>query len=164
MWKAHARAQAKKGLRALWSYNAFIGKSWGLSLKMTLCLYKRVIILKITYAVIAWWNIMDIAVTRSQLKRLQSPMHYDRRGNEKNSNKSAGYALGSANTQNGCRVCSTDGSIPPTEARVQSELRILLCYYLKRCSRTRKFMQLFSISKTPDHQPFSILNTLKLSI
>ncbi len=44
-------------------------------------------------------------------------MYYDHRGNENNSNKSAGDALGSANTWNGGGVCGIDGSIPPTEAR-----------------------------------------------
>ncbi len=44
-------------------------------------------------------------------------MHYDHRGNENNSNKSAADALGSANTWNGGGVCSTDCSIPPTETR-----------------------------------------------
>ncbi len=29
MWKAHMRAQVKKGLRALWSCDAFIGRVWG---------------------------------------------------------------------------------------------------------------------------------------
>ncbi len=44
-------------------------------------------------------------------------MHYDHRGNENNSNKSAGDALGSANIQNSSGVSSTDGSITPTKAR-----------------------------------------------
>ncbi len=44
-------------------------------------------------------------------------MHNDYRGSENNSNKSAGDALESDNTRNGGEVCSTDGSIPPTEAR-----------------------------------------------
>ncbi len=65
------RAQVKKGLRALWSCNANIGRTWGLSPKMALWLHKRVIIPKITYAAVAWWSDMDIAFTRSELERLQ---------------------------------------------------------------------------------------------
>ncbi len=38
MWKAHVKAQVKKGRKALWSCNAFIGRNWGLSPKMTLWL------------------------------------------------------------------------------------------------------------------------------
>ncbi len=49
MWKTHMRARMRMGLNALWSCNAFIGRTWGLSPKMALWLYKRVIILKITY-------------------------------------------------------------------------------------------------------------------
>ncbi len=70
-WKAHLRAQVKKGPRALWSCNAFIGRAWGLSPKMTLWLYKRVIIPKITHAAVARWDIMDIALARFELQHLQ---------------------------------------------------------------------------------------------
>ncbi len=59
------------GLRALWSCSAFIGRAWGLSPKMALWLYKRVIIPKIIYAAVAWWYRMDIALVRSKLERLQ---------------------------------------------------------------------------------------------
>ncbi len=38
---------------------------------MTLWLYKRVIIPNITYATVAWWDIMDIAMERSKQDRLQ---------------------------------------------------------------------------------------------
>ncbi len=44
IWKPHARAHVMKGLKALWSCSAYIGSSWGLSLKMALWLYKHVII------------------------------------------------------------------------------------------------------------------------
>ncbi len=80
MWKTHVRAQVKKRLRAqvkkrlrvLLSCNAFIGRAWGLSPKMKRWLYKRMIIPKITYAVVVWWYIMDIALARSELERLQT--------------------------------------------------------------------------------------------
>ncbi len=73
MWKAHARAQVKKGLRALWSYSGFIGRDWGLLSKMTPWLYKCVIIPKITYVAAVWWDIMDIAVARSELEHRRRP-------------------------------------------------------------------------------------------
>ncbi len=60
----------KKGLRALWSCNAFIGRTWGLSPKMALWLYKRVITPEFTYATVAWWDGLGIALTRSELERL----------------------------------------------------------------------------------------------
>ncbi len=65
------RAQVKKGVMALWSCNAYIGRTWGLLLKMALWLYKCVIIPKITYAAVAWWDSMDIALARFELERLQ---------------------------------------------------------------------------------------------
>ncbi len=71
MWKAHVGASVKKGLRDLWSCNAFIGRAWGLMQKMALWFYKRVIILKIIYATVAWWDIMDIALVMSEWENLQ---------------------------------------------------------------------------------------------
>ncbi len=61
----------KMGLRALLPCNAFIGRAWLLSSKMTVWLYKRMIIPKITYAAIAWWYILDVALARYELERLQ---------------------------------------------------------------------------------------------
>ncbi len=82
---------------------------------MALWSYKRVIIPKITYAAVTWWDDMNIALASSELEWLQKAhMYYDHRGNENNSNKSAEDVLGSANTGNGSGVCSTDGSIPST--------------------------------------------------
>ncbi len=52
-------------------YNAFIGMTWEPSSRMTLWLYKCVIILKITYAAVAWWDIMDIALAKTELERMQ---------------------------------------------------------------------------------------------
>ncbi len=69
--KAHVRAQVKKGLKALWSCNEYIGRTRGLSPKMALRLYKCVIISKITYEAVAWWVGMYTALTRSELERLQ---------------------------------------------------------------------------------------------
>ncbi len=48
-----------------------MGRTWGLSPKMALWLYKHVIILKITYAAVTWWDIINIALARSKLERLQ---------------------------------------------------------------------------------------------
>ncbi len=70
MWKAHVRTQVKKGLKALWSCNAYIGRTRGLSPKMALWLYTHVIIPKITYAAVAWWYGTDITLTRFGLERL----------------------------------------------------------------------------------------------
>ncbi len=75
MWKTHVKAQVKKGLKTLWSCNAFITRASGLSLKMILWLYKRVTVPKITYAAVATWDIMDIALARSELERLQRAPH-----------------------------------------------------------------------------------------
>ncbi len=58
----------KKGLRALWSCNAFIDRAWRLSPHMTLWFYKCVIIPKNKNAAATWGDIMDIALARSKLK------------------------------------------------------------------------------------------------
>ncbi len=65
------RAQVKKWLRVLCSCNAFISRAWGFSPKMSLWLYKHVIIPKMTYVTITCWDKMDIALVRSKLEHLQ---------------------------------------------------------------------------------------------
>ncbi len=70
MWKAYVRAQVKKEQRALWSCNAFIGRTRGLTLKMTLWLYKRVVIHKIIYVAVAWWDITGIVLARCEMEHL----------------------------------------------------------------------------------------------
>ncbi len=50
----------KNGLKALWSCNVYIGRPWGLWIKIAPWLYKRVIIHKITYAAVVWWDGMGI--------------------------------------------------------------------------------------------------------
>ncbi len=93
---------------------------------MTLWLYKRVIIFKIIYAAIAWWD--GIYMVWAGMPA-EGRMHYDHRGSENHSKKNAEDVFGSANTWNSGRGCSTNGSIPSTEAesekpknRVNSEL------------------------------------------
>ncbi len=68
MWNVHLRVLVRKGLNDLWSCNVFIGRIWGLLPKMALWLCKCVIVLKITYAVVVWWNRMDIALAKSELE------------------------------------------------------------------------------------------------
>ncbi len=81
-------------------------------------LQKRVIIPKITCAAVAWWHGMDIALARSELEHLQRAACIMITGAMRTTQKkSAGDVLGSANTGNGDRVCSTDDSIPPTEIK-----------------------------------------------
>ncbi len=69
--EAHVRAQVKKWLTALWPGIAFIGRAYRLSPKMTLYHYKRVIIHKITYVAVTWWDITDIALARSEQSELE---------------------------------------------------------------------------------------------
>ncbi len=62
-WKADMRAQVRNGLmKALWSCNAFIGRTCGLSPKMALWLYKCVKICNITFAAVTLWDRMDVAI------------------------------------------------------------------------------------------------------
>ncbi len=112
-WKAHVRAQVKKGLKALWSCNAYIGRTWVLSLKMALWLYKCVIILKITYAAVAWWDGMHIALTRSKLVRLQRAACIMITGAMRTTPTKVLKMFLDLPTL----VCSTDGSILSTETK-----------------------------------------------
>ncbi len=53
----------------------------------------------------------------------EGSMHSDNKGNENNSNKSIGDALGSANSRNVGGVCSTGGRIGHTKPDVQYDKR-----------------------------------------
>ncbi len=62
---------SEERLRALWSCNAFIGRTHGLLPNMTLWLYKRMIIHKTMYAAVVWWDLIYIASARSELSELE---------------------------------------------------------------------------------------------
>ncbi len=62
---------SEEGAEVLWLCNAFICRAQGLSPKITLWLYKCVIIPKVAYAAVTWWDIMDMALAWSELERLQ---------------------------------------------------------------------------------------------
>ncbi len=61
-----------------------------------------------------------LKVVTNQLKNVIIPRKvqvYDHRDNENNSNQSVGDILGSANTENGGGVSSTDSSISPIKTK-----------------------------------------------
>ncbi len=112
-WKAHMRAQVKKGLKTLWSCNAYIGRTWGLLPNMALWRYKRVIIPRITYAAVIWWDGMDNALARSELEHLQRAAFIMITGAMRTTPTKVLEMFSDVPTL----VCSTDGSIPPTETK-----------------------------------------------
>ncbi len=81
-------------------------------------LYKCVIIPKITYAVVAWWDIMDITLARSKLECLPRAVCIIITGTMRTiPTKVLEMLLYPPPLGTACGVCSLDGSTLPTEAR-----------------------------------------------
>lgn len=48
-----------------------VGKNWGLTPRMTLWIYKQIILPRITYGCLIWWHKADIAIFKNKLNKLQ---------------------------------------------------------------------------------------------
>lgn len=57
--KSHVEQTYNKSMKALWAAKALINRNWGLRPKMAHWLFNQIIIPRITYASIIWWNTSD---------------------------------------------------------------------------------------------------------
>lgn len=53
-WKLHVTEQIGKTFASLWACERAIGRSWGFSPKISLWLYKMVLLPRLTYAAVVW--------------------------------------------------------------------------------------------------------------
>jgi ribonuclease HI len=68
-WNSHIEKVINKGRRALWASKAMISRNWGLNPRQALWLYQQIILPRITYGSIVWWQ---KAQTATNAKKLQS--------------------------------------------------------------------------------------------
>lgn len=68
---AHIKRTEGKALKALWAARAMVKRTWGINPKMTMWLYKQVVLPRITYGAIVWWNRAQLAIRTSSLNRVQ---------------------------------------------------------------------------------------------
>ena len=70
-WNLHLDAVISKATRAFWACRQAIGKTWGLSPKITFWLYKTAITPIVTYAALVWWTKTNKVGAQTKLERLQ---------------------------------------------------------------------------------------------
>jgi hypothetical protein len=70
-WKQHLEIKRTKFYSAFWACRRAMGKTWGLKPKVTLWLYKAVLLPRLTYAAIVWRSRVEKMKTRNLLKSLQ---------------------------------------------------------------------------------------------
>ena len=67
----HIEEATAKGLRSLWATKAMVSRTWGLSPKMALWLYKQVVLPRIMYGSIVWWHRAKIKSNAEKLNSVQ---------------------------------------------------------------------------------------------
>lgn len=69
--KAHIERTCNNALRSLFAARAVVKRHWGLSPKMSLWLYNQVILPRITYGALTWWNKAQKVTIAAQLNKVQ---------------------------------------------------------------------------------------------
>lgn len=71
IWNKHLDNKLEKASIIFWQCRRLMGRSWGLSPKITIWLYTSVIRPIITYGAIAWWPRTELITAKSKLQRFQ---------------------------------------------------------------------------------------------
>jgi ribonuclease HI len=69
--KKHIDETTTKSLRSLWAAKAMVSRTWGLSPKIAMWLYKQVILPRITYGSIVWWHRAKLKTYAKKLNSVQ---------------------------------------------------------------------------------------------
>lgn len=70
-WRRHIEAKINKACAAFWQCRRAVGRSWGLSPRISLWLYTAVIRPMLCYAAIVWWPRVRQRTTASRLEHVQ---------------------------------------------------------------------------------------------
>ena len=70
-WKSQLLRCREKAISTLWLCRRAVGKTWGLSPKMMLWVYKAVVIPRVTYAAVVWWRRTELVTARRELDKIQ---------------------------------------------------------------------------------------------
>ena len=70
-WKRHLEVKASKACKALWQCRRTVGRSWGLSPKITLWLYTAVIRPMLCYGAIVWWPRTRLKTEMTHMSHVQ---------------------------------------------------------------------------------------------
>src|SRR3978361_2175996 len=70
-WKRHLEVKTSKACKALWQCRRTVGRSWGLSPKITLWLYTAVIRPMLGYGAFVWWSRTRLKTEMTHMSHVQ---------------------------------------------------------------------------------------------
>jgi ribonuclease HI len=70
-WEAHLNYILNKTIRSFWACKSMVGKTWGLTPKMTRWIYNQILIPKLTYSCVVWWHRTRVTQFSEKLNKLQ---------------------------------------------------------------------------------------------
>ncbi|XP_015123709.1 uncharacterized protein LOC107045838 [Diachasma alloeum] len=70
-WNEHIKSQIGKTYASLWACRRAMGRNWGFSPKISMWLYKMVLLPRLTYAALVWWPRAEKVEIRNRRKALQ---------------------------------------------------------------------------------------------
>ncbi|XP_049868121.1 uncharacterized protein LOC126368267 [Pectinophora gossypiella] len=71
LWNKHLENKLERACIAFWQCKRLMGKTWGLSPKITLWLYNTVIKPLLTYGAVVWWPRTELSTTITKLQQFQ---------------------------------------------------------------------------------------------
>jgi hypothetical protein len=70
-WRQHLIDKREKFYSSMWVCRRAIGKTWGINSKITLWMYKAILLPKLLYAAVVWWPMVSRVEIRNLLQSLQ---------------------------------------------------------------------------------------------
>lgn len=70
-WTNHINKIINKTRKSLWATRAMVAKSWGISPKIMMWIYKQIILPRITYGCVVWWQKARIKKYAAKLESIQ---------------------------------------------------------------------------------------------
>ena len=70
-WKLHVDAKCNKALISMYQLRRSVGKTWGITPKITWWMYTAIIRPTITYAAVIWWSRAEQKTTSNKLEHIQ---------------------------------------------------------------------------------------------
>lgn len=70
-WNPHLNMINKKATKSIWASKQLLGKTWGLSPKMSLWIYKQMVLPSILYGSVIWWQKTTQTTAQNKLSKTQ---------------------------------------------------------------------------------------------
>lgn len=70
-WEIHSGRAITKAKKALWASRALVARNWGLSPKVMMWIYKQIVLPRLTYGCIVWWQRVRLKTLKDNLEKVQ---------------------------------------------------------------------------------------------